>query len=217
MGLSIDAVLAASPVMAVVTIFDAATAPALVSALHRGGVATIEITLRTPVALEAIRRVVGEVEGALVGAGTVLTPGDLEAAANAGAAFAVSPGSTTMLLEAGRNGPLPYLPAIATASEIMRGLDHGYRAFKVFPASAMGGVEAIRAFAGPFPTVTFCPTGGVTPDTAGDYLALGNVACVGGSWLTPADLVRAEDWAGIEALARKARSPELVRIIANTG
>jgi len=201
---TIDTVLDASPLMAVVVIEDANSAPDLARALVRGGVVSIEVTLRTPAALEAIRRIAGDVPEALVGAGTVLTPKDLHASAEAGARFAVSPGATADLLAAGRDGPIPYLPAVATASEIMEGLAHGYSAFKAFPASVIGGLAALKAFAGPFAEVRFCPTGGITATTAADYLALPNVACVGGSWLTPAETLKAGDWASVERLARDA-------------
>ncbi len=187
--------------MAVVTIEHAGRAVDLARALVRGGVASIEVTLRTPAALDAIRRIAAEVPEALVGAGTVLSTADYHAAAEAGARFAVSPGSTEAMLQAGRDGSIPYLPAIATASEIMRGLDFGYTAFKAFPASVIGGVAALKAFAGPFAGVRFCPTGGVTLSTAKDYLALPNVACVGGSWLAPTTLLDNGDWAAIEARA----------------
>ncbi len=201
---SIDTVLDASPLMAVVVIADAKGASELARALVRGGVVSIEVTLRTPAALEAIRRIAGEVPEALVGAGTVLTPKDLHASAEAGARFAVSPGATSALLDAGRDGPIPYLPAVATASEIMEGLALGYSAFKAFPAAVIGGPAALKAFAGPFADVRFCPTGGITVATAADYLALPNVACVGGSWLTPAEALKAGDWATVERLAREA-------------
>ena len=201
---TIDAVLDASPLMAVVVIEDATSAPDLARALVRGGVVSIEVTLRTPAALEAIRRIAGEVPEALVGAGTVLTPKDLHASAEAGARFAVSPGATADLLAAGRDGPIPYLPAVATASEIMEGLARGYSAFKAFPASVIGGPAALKAFAGPFAEVRFCPTGGITVATAPDYLALPNVVCVGGSWLTPAAALKAGDWASVERLSREA-------------
>lgn len=202
--LDIRTILEASPLMAVVVIEEAKQAPELARALMQGGVVSIEVTLRTPQALEAIRRIAGEVPDALIGAGTVLTPRDLEASAAAGARFAVSPGATTDLLEAGRQGPIPYLPAVATASEIMEGLVCGYSAFKAFPASVIGGPAALRAFHGPFPEVRFCPTGGITAATAGDYLALPNVVCVGGSWLTPAAALREGDWAAVQALAKQA-------------
>ncbi len=202
----IDQVLDASPLMAVVVIEEARDAPDLARALVRGGVRSIEITLRTPAAMEAIRRIAGEVEGALVGAGTVLTPAELHASAEAGALFAVSPGATTALLDAGRDGPIPYLPAVASASEIMEGLARGYTAFKAFPASVIGGPAALKAFAGPFAGVRFCPTGGITLETAKDYLALPSVACVGGSWLTPANWLAGRDWASVETMAAKSRA-----------
>lgn len=202
--LTIDQVLDASPLMAVVVIEAAADAPALARALIAGGVKSIEVTLRTPAALEAIRRVAGEVPEALIGSGTVLTTADYHASAEAGARFAVSPGATAALLDAGRHGPIPYLPAVATGSDIMEGLARGYGAFKAFPASVIGGPAALKAFGGPFAGVRFCPTGGVSIDNATEYLALPNVACVGGSWLTPASLLRARDWAGVQALATEA-------------
>lgn len=201
---SIDDVLAASPVMAVVVIEDAAGAADMARALVRGGVRSIEVTLRTDAALEAIRRIAMEVPDALVGAGTVVTPADLHASAEAGAQFAVSPGATAALLDAGRDGPIPYLPAVATPSEIMEGLARGYRAFKAFPASVIGGPAALKAWAGPFADVRFCPTGGVTAETARDYLALPTVRCVGGSWLTPPLLLTNKDFSGIERLASDA-------------
>jgi len=199
----IDAVLDASPLMAVVVIEEAQDAPDLARALLGGGVISIEVTLRTPAALEAIRRIAGEVPQALIGAGTVLTPEDLHAAAEAGAGFAVSPGSTRALLEAGRDGPIPLLPGAATASEIMEGLGHGYSAFKLFPASAIGGPAALKALSGPFAGVRWCPTGGITAASAPTYLALRNVPCVGGSWVAPPELLKSRDWPGVERLARQ--------------
>lgn len=200
--LTITDVFAASPLMAVITIEDERRAVDLARALVCGGVRSIEVTLRTPAALEAIRRIAGEVPGALVGAGTVLSTADYRAASEAGAMFAVSPGSTEALLKAGRDGPIPYLPAIASGSDIMRGLDYGFSSFKAFPAGSIGGAALLKAFAGPFAGVSFCPTGGVTQETAGAYLALPNVACVGGSWLAPPNMVAAGDWESIQALAR---------------
>lgn len=202
-ALTIDEVLFASPIMAVVTLDDADHAADLARALARGGVRAIEVTLRTGAALDAIQRIAREAPEALVGAGTVLTTADYRAAIEAGARFAVSPGSTDELMDAGRDGPIPYLPGVASPSDIMRGMQRGYRSFKTFPASTIGGPAALKAFAGPFGGVRFCPTGGVTAESARDYLALANVACVGGSWLTPGDLIDARDWAGIEALARE--------------
>ena len=200
----IDAVMAAGPVIPVLVIDDADHAVPLAQALLSGGVRTLEVTLRTPAALDAIRRIAGEVEGATVGAGTVLSPADVEAALGAGARFAVSPGLTPDLARAAAGADLPLLPGVATGSEIMRGLELGLTRFKFFPAETSGGAAAVKAFAGPFAQVRFCPTGGITPANAPAYLALDNVACVGGSWLAPPEAVAAGDWARVAALARKA-------------
>ncbi len=200
----IEEILAAGPVMPVVTLDDPAHAAPLARALLAGGLRAIEVTLRTDAGLRAIEAIAREVPEALVGAGTVLTAQDLAAAANAGARFAVSPGSTTAVLEAGAGGRIPYLPAVATASELMRGLEHGYSTFKFFPAAQAGGAPALSSFGGPFPRVRFCPTGGIDANTAGEYLALGNVFCVGGSWVTPKAAIQAGDFAKIESLARAA-------------
>lgn len=200
---TIEDILSASPVMAVATISRAEDAAPFAAALARGGVRSIEVTLRTPAAMEAIRRIAGEVEGALVGAGTVLTPDQMKAALAAGARFTVSPGATPALLQAGREGSAPYLPAVATASELMAGLEAGYGTFKAFPATVLGGEAWLKAMHGPFAEARFCPTGGVTLESAPRFLALPNVACVGGSWLAPPDRIAAHDWAGIEALARR--------------
>ncbi|MDB5440137.1 MAG: 4-hydroxy-2-oxoglutarate aldolase/2-deydro-3-deoxyphosphogluconate aldolase [Caulobacteraceae bacterium] len=202
---SIHPYLDAAVVMSVVTIADAKQAVGMARALVAGGSPVIEVTLRTAAALEAIRIITQEVEGAIVGAGTLQTPADLEACAKAGAKFAVSPGATKALLRAGKEkGAIPYLPAIATPSELMRGLDYGYDAFKLFPASVVGGPAMLKALGGPYPKIRFCPTGGISLKTAPDYLSLANVACIGGSWLTPAKAMEAGDWAAIEALAREA-------------
>ena len=199
----IEEIMTLSPVIAVVTVSEAARAAPLAQALVKGGVRAIEITLRTPAALAAIEAA-AQVEGAVVGAGTVLSIQDLRAATEAGAKFAVSPGSTPSLLEAARAAPIPLLPGVATASELMRGLEFGYSNFKFFPAEAAGGAAVLKGLAGPFPQAKFCPTGGVTLDNAGDYLSLPNVVCVGGSWLAPDKLTAAGDWDAIEALARSA-------------
>lgn len=200
----VEATLRLAPVVAVVVIDDLATAVPLARALVAGGIRAIEITLRTPVALEAIRAVAAEVEGAVVGSGTVLTPGDLQASERAGARFAVSPGATDALLDAADASLLPWLPAAATAGEAMRLFERGYRLQKFFPAVPAGGVPLLRAWASPLPGIKFCPTGGITPASAPDFLASPNVICVGGSWLSPKDLLRAGDWKTIEALARTA-------------
>jgi 2-dehydro-3-deoxyphosphogluconate aldolase/(4S)-4-hydroxy-2-oxoglutarate aldolase len=200
----IEDILALSPVMPVVTIADAAHAVPMARALVAGGLRTVEITLRTPAALAAVAAIAREVPEAVIGVGTVLSPKDLKDAADAGATFAISPGTTAELLDAARHGPIPYLPAIATAGELMMGLDRGFTAFKFFPAAAAGGVAALKAFGGPFPGVRFCPTGGISLATAPDYLALPNVLCVGGSWIAPEAAINAGDTAAIERLAREA-------------
>jgi 2-dehydro-3-deoxyphosphogluconate aldolase/(4S)-4-hydroxy-2-oxoglutarate aldolase len=201
---AIDKFLRLSPIMPVVTVNDPATAADLARALARGGIRVIEVTLRTPVALRAIEVIARQVPEITVGAGTVLSVADLQAAAAAGAAFAISPGATPALLAAGTTGPIPYLPAVATASELMAGLAVGYRCFKFFPAGAAGGIAMLNSFAGPFPEARFCPTGGISQATVKSYLDLPNVLCAGGSWLTPADAVSRKDWSVIESLASKA-------------
>lgn len=192
------------PVVAVVVIERLADAVPMARALVAGGVRAIEVTLRTPVALDAMRAIAAEVDGAQVGAGTVITPADLAASERAGARFAVSPGATATLIAAAADSALPWLPGVATASEAMAALERGHRHLKLFPAEAAGGVALLRGLHGPLPGLRFCPTGGITPASAGGYLALPNVVCVGGSWLTPADRVAAGDWPRIEALAREA-------------
>lgn len=195
---------ALAPVIAVVVIEDVKQAVPLARALLEGGVQGIEITLRTPAALEAIRAIAQELPRAAVGSGTVLTPDDLAASEQAGARFAVSPGCTPRLLAAAADCALPYLPAAATASEAMLLLEQGYRHQKFFPAAAAGGVTALRSLAGPLPALRFCATGGISAETAPSYLALPNVPCVGGSWLTPASSVASGDWPAIAQLARQA-------------
>jgi 2-dehydro-3-deoxyphosphogluconate aldolase/(4S)-4-hydroxy-2-oxoglutarate aldolase len=194
-------ILKLAPVVPVLIIEDEAQAVPLARALVAGGLLALEVTLRTPAALDCIRRIAGEVEGAVVGAGTVTTASARQAVADAGARFAVSPG---LIDGEGVDGPTPLLPGIATATELMRGLRAGFTHFKLFPANVVGGPAALKAFASPFPQATFCPTGGVDATNAGDYLALPNVICVGGSWVAPADAVRAGDWARITDLARAA-------------
>ena len=193
-----------APVIPVVVIEDARAAVPMARALVAGGVPAIEVTLRTAAALEAVRAIASEVEGAVVGVGTVLTQADLLAAYEAGARFAVSPGATARLLDAAEDIPLPLLPGVATASEAMALLERGYRHLKFFPAVPAGGARLLAAWAGPLPQLRFCPTGGISAASAADFLALPNVLCVGGSWLTPADRLAAGDWAGIEQLARAA-------------
>ncbi|MCX7586630.1 bifunctional 4-hydroxy-2-oxoglutarate aldolase/2-dehydro-3-deoxy-phosphogluconate aldolase [Phenylobacterium sp. 58.2.17] len=190
-----------APVVPVLIIEDAAQAVPLAKALVAGGLYALEVTLRTPVALDCIRRIAGEVEGAVVGAGTITTAQARQSAADAGARFGVSPG---LIDGEGVDGALPLLPGIATASELMRGLRAGFTHFKLFPANVVGGTAALKAFASPFPQASFCPTGGIDAKNAPDYLALPNVICVGGSWVAPADAVRAGDWGRITELARAA-------------
>lgn len=173
-------------------------------ALLRGGLPVIEVTLRTPTALAALRAMVGAVPGAVIGAGTVRDAAQLEAARAAGAAFAVSPGMTPALLAAAVASGTPFLPGIATASELMHGLALGLDCFKFFPAAQAGGPAMLQAWAGPFPHVRFCPTGGIAADTAPDYLRLPNVPCVGGSWLTPPEALRAGNWDEVASRARAA-------------
>jgi 2-dehydro-3-deoxyphosphogluconate aldolase/(4S)-4-hydroxy-2-oxoglutarate aldolase len=176
----------------------------LARALVAGGVRVLEITLRTEVAVDAIRAIRGEVSDAIVGAGTVTTAEELRAVAEAGAVFTISPGLTPELLEAANQGAIALIPGIATISELMTGIGRGYTHFKFFPAEAAGGVKTLKAIAGPFPKITFCPTGGISPANCKEYLALDNVACVGGSWLVPNDAVEREDWAKITQLAGEA-------------
>lgn len=200
----LEKILRMAPLVAVVTIDDAGVAVALAQALLDGGIGAIEITLRTPAALHAIRAIARELPHAAVGAGTVLNAVDLDAANAAGAKFAVSPGASPALLDAADASALPLLPGAATAGEAMTLAERGYRQQKFFPAESAGGVEYLRALAGPLPHIVFCPTGGIRVDNAAAYLRLPNVACVGGSWLTPQTLVRAQDWPAIAALARAA-------------
>jgi 2-dehydro-3-deoxyphosphogluconate aldolase/(4S)-4-hydroxy-2-oxoglutarate aldolase len=197
-------VLTLTPVIPVVTIDDAAQAVPLARVLLANGIGTIEITLRTPAALDAIRAIANEAPEMVVGAGTVLTESDLDAAIAAGARYALSPGATPKLMKAARKTAIPFVPGVATSSEIMRGLDLGYTCFKFFPAEQLGGVAAVKSIGAPLPNALFCPTGSITPEKAPAYLALSNVLCVGGSWIAPAEYIRAGDWASIEAAAKRA-------------
>ena len=202
--MNVHDLLRAGPVMPVIVIDDAAQAVPLARALVDGGVRVLEVTLRTPAALEAIRAIAREVPDAIVGAGTILNPGDLQSARDAGARFGVSPGATPELLHAAHAAGWPFLPGVMTPSDLMTAVAAGYATVKFFPAAQAGGVPMLKALGGPFPQVSFCPTGGISLATAPDYLALPNVACVGGSWLTPAALLHARDWAGITRLAAQA-------------
>jgi 2-dehydro-3-deoxyphosphogluconate aldolase/(4S)-4-hydroxy-2-oxoglutarate aldolase len=193
-----------APVIPVIVLDEVAQAVPLARALVEGGIRMLEVTLRTPVALQCIEAIAAQVPEAVAGAGTVRSREDARAAAAAGARFAVSPGYTHAVGAACREFGLPLLPGVATGSEILLAQEDGYTELKFFPAMQAGGVPMLKAFGGPFHDVRFCPTGGVTAANARDFLALSNVVCVGGSWLTPADAVKAGDWARITKLAREA-------------
>ncbi len=202
----VEATMRLAPVIPVVIIDDVRAAVPMARALVAGGIPAIEVTLRTPQALEAIRAIAQEVPDAVVGVGTVLDAKQLAAAHVAGAQFAVSPGVSPRLLDAADDSELPLLPGAATASEVMHLLERGYRFLKFFPAVPAGGYKLLGAWSSPLPQLHFCPTGGISLANARDFLSLPNVLCVGGSWLTPADKLQAGDWAGIETLAREAAS-----------
>lgn len=200
----IEATMRLAPVIPVVIIDDVRAAVPMARALVAGGIPAIEVTLRTPQALDAIRAIAQEVPDAVVGVGTVLEASQLRAAHEAGAQFAVSPGVSPRLLDAADDSELPLLPGAATASEVMHLLERGYQFLKFFPAVPAGGHKLLGAWSSPLPQLRFCPTGGISLSNATDFLGLPNVLCVGGSWLTPAHALRSGDWAGIEMLAREA-------------
>ena len=202
----VDAVFGLAPVIPVLAIDRIEDALPLCRALVDNGLPVLEITLRTACALDAIALVARELPHACVGAGTVLSATDLANVSDAGARFAISPGATDALFDAAKASRTPLIPGIATASELMRGMEHGWRRFKFFPAESSGGIAALKGFGGPLPMARFCPTGGIDAAKAPAYLALPNVACVGGSWMVPADAVKASDWARIGALASEAAS-----------
>lgn len=201
---AIDRILSGVRVMPVVVIEKTAHAAPLARALMDGGIKGIEVTLRTPVALEAVKTILAEVPEMTVGTGTVLSPNDFDASAEAGAAFAVSPGLTDELARSAASlfSQMPLLPGTATASEVMKALDHGFERLKLFPAEAVGGLNLIKSLASPLPRAKFCPTGGITEKTAPDYLAQANIFCVGGSWLTPKALMEEGDWGEITRRAK---------------
>ena len=198
-----EKICALAPVIPVLVVKDPAIAQPLAKALVAGGLPTLEVTLRTPAALEVINEM-AKVEGGVVGAGTLLSPKDVTDAIAAGAQFGVSPGATDMLLEACEAAELPLLPGAATSTEVMRLLERGYRVQKFFPAEANGGTPALKAIGAPLPQVRFCPPGGVTPANAPSYLGLSNTLCVGGSWVAPQALIDVGDWEAITDLARTA-------------
>jgi 2-dehydro-3-deoxyphosphogluconate aldolase/(4S)-4-hydroxy-2-oxoglutarate aldolase len=191
-------------VVPVLTIEDRATAVPLAKALVAGGLTALEVTLRTRAGADCIRAIAGEVEGANVGAGTVLDRRQLDEAVVAGSQFLVSPGATPVLVAAAKDCPVPFLPGVATAGEAMTLAEAGFNLLKFFPAEPAGGIAYLKALAAPLPHLRFCPTGGIGPKNAADYLALSNVICIGGSWVAPADAVAAKDWARVTALARDA-------------
>ncbi len=195
-----------SPVIPVVVISDVDTAVPLARALAAGGVRIVEVTLRSDAALTAIERIATELPDVLVGAGTLTTSAQVKDAVGAGARFLVSPGSTPTLLDAMAGTGLPYLPGVSTASEVLALLERGITEMKFFPAEAAGGHSFLKALAGPLPQARFCPTGGITPLSAPDYLALPTVGCVGGSWLSPADAIATGDWTCVTQLATQAAS-----------
>ncbi|MBY5460181.1 2-dehydro-3-deoxy-phosphogluconate aldolase [Rhizobium leguminosarum] len=197
-------ILKLQPVVPVLIVDDAKSAVPLARALVAGGLKAIEITMRTPAALEAVRAVAAEVEGAEVGAGTILNVAHWEAAVAAGSKFIVSPGTTQELLDAAADSDVPLLPGAATASEVMALREEGYQVLKFFPAEQAGGAAYLKALSSPLAGTLFCPTGGISLKNANDYLSLPNVICVGGSWVAPKELVTAGDWAGITKLAAEA-------------
>jgi len=201
---SAEKILTTGPVVPVIVVNKLEHAVPMAKALVAGGVRVLEVTLRTPVAMEALRLMIKEVPDAIVGAGTVINTQQLQEVTEAGAQFIISPGITEPLLKAAVEGPVPLIPGISTVSELMTGMDYGLREFKFFPAEANGGVKALQAIGGPFPQVRFCPTGGISPANYRDYLALKSVLCIGGSWLVPNDALESGDWDRITRLAREA-------------
>lgn len=201
---NIRSLMGLSPVIPVIVLERVSDAVPLARALVAGGIRVLEITLRTPVALDCIRAIRAEVPDAICGVGTIINAADVDASIAAGAQFGVSPGTTPSVLAQAQSKGLPLLPGVMNPSDIMLALEAGYSELKLFPAKQAGGVDTLKAFGGPFPQVTFCPTGGIDINSAPSFLALPNVACVGGSWLTPKALVDQQDWAAIEALARTA-------------
>lgn len=203
-----------APVVPVVVIEDAADAVPLARALVAGGLPLIEVTLRTPAALDAVRAIAAEVPRAVVGAGTVVSPAGVADAVGAGARFLVSPGWTEGLLGAMRESGVPFLPGVSTTSEVVALLERGVRDMKFFPAEAAGGVRYLSSLAGPLPQARFCPTGGISLASAPSYLTMPNVACVGGTWMLPADALASRDWARVESLAREAAGLRTTRGLA---
>ena len=207
MTTSIDYIAATAPVIPVLTLTRIEDAVPLARALVAGGLPVLEVTLRTAIALEAIAEITAQLPDAMVGAGTLIRPDQFAQAQEAGAQFAVSPGFDPILSTAASDAAMPYLPAVATGSEIMQAIRHGHEMLKFFPAESNGGCAALRALGGPFSDIRFCPTGGIGATNFQEYLALENVVCVGGSWVAPASAISAGDWQQIETLARAASAP----------
>ena len=197
-------VFASGPVVPVLVIDRVEDAVPIANALMAGGIKVLEVTLRTPAALDVIREIATHCPDAIIGAGTVTNAKQLQQVTEAGAKFAISPGLTPELLEAGNQGSIALIPGVSSISELMVGLDKGYRHFKFFPAEASGGVQSLKSIGGPFPDVKFCPTGGINPGNYLDYLALDNVLCCGGSWLCPDAIVKEKRWSAITELAKAA-------------
>lgn len=206
MSTQAEVLLTTSPVMPVLVIERVEDAVPIAEALKAGGLKVLEVTLRTDSALDVIREIAANVDDVLVGAGTVTRPEEFKLVEEAGGQFAISPGAADALFEAGLESNLPYLPAVSTVAEMMRGMEFGFNCFKFFPAEANGGAPTLKAFSGPFPNVRFCPTGGIGANNFTEYLKLPNVSVVGGSWVVPQNLIDAKDWAGITALAKEAVS-----------
>ena len=196
--------LAGNPVIPVITLDRVEDAVPLAEALVAGGLKVLEVTLRTEAAIEGIKQIIKHVPGAIVGTGTVYNEQQIKLSEDIGCQFMISPGATDKLLQAAQKSSVPFLPGISSVSELMRGLEYGYRDFKFFPAEAAGGVPVLKAMAGPFSDVKFCPTGGIGLHNVLAYLALPNVLCVGGSWIAQPKLIQAKNWAEIEKLAREA-------------
>lgn len=209
MGLSIDEIVKVAPVVPVIVVDNLEDAVPLAQALYNGGLKVLEITLRTSIALDAISAMVKALpDDAVIGSGTVVTPKDLQDSIDAGARFMVSPGTTPALIEAAKKSDVPLLPGIATPSEAMNLYTQGFTHMKFFPAESAGGVSMVKSIGGPLPQITFCPTGGINLEKAPSYLALPNVACVGGTWMIPKNLVAEKKWQEIEGLARQAANLE---------
>ncbi len=210
-------VMRVGPVIPVLVIEDLARAMPLAQALVAGGVRVLEVTLRTPVALAAIWAIAREVPEVIVGVGTLTRPDEFAMARDTGARFGVSPGLTPALIEAAKESGLPLLQGVMTPSEVITARAAGFHQLKLFPAQPAGGIDLLKALAGPFPDVTFCPTGGISAETAPDYLALPNVGCVGGSWLTPKAALATGDWAAITVLAQQAAALHRRKVTGFTG